>query len=68
MSRVLAWTFVVGLALLAIGMATPSSSFGVAMVLVAILLFAAIAIAVFGMAWRTKGWSWPPWRDPDHRR
>lgn len=61
MSRVLSWAFVIGLVLLAagllVGIAAPSSQVGAALVIVAVLDLAATAIAIFGVAWRTKGWS-----------
>jgi hypothetical protein len=61
MSRTLTWAFVAGLIVLMIGLlagvAVPSSPVGVALVMIAVVLLGAIAIAIFGMAWRTKGWS-----------
>jgi hypothetical protein len=61
MSRVVSWAFVIGLVLLAagllVGIAAPSSPVGAALVIAAVLDLAAISIAIFGMAWRTKGWS-----------
>ena len=60
MSRLLTWAFVIGLALLVVGLlisvSAPASPVGVVLVIVAALVLLAIAFAVSGMARRTKGW------------
>lgn len=58
MSRVMACLFVAGLALLAVGMITATSSVGVALVLVGFLLLAGLAVVVFAKVLRTHGATW----------
>ena len=58
MSRVMACLFVAGLAMLAVGMITATSSVGVALVLVGCMLLAGVAVVVFAKGLRTHGATW----------
>ena len=58
MSRVIASVFVAGLAMLAVGLITARSSFGVALVLVGCMLLAGLAVVAFAKALRTHGATW----------
>lgn len=58
MSRVMACLFVAGLALLAVGMITTTSSVGVALVLVGFLLLAGLAVVAYAKVLRTHGATW----------
>ena len=61
MARILTVAFAIGLVLLLGGIvatiAAPESSIAVPLVFVAAVVFVGIVFAVFGSAWRTKGWS-----------
>ncbi len=57
MSRVIAWAFVVGLAMLAVGLINATSPWGVALVLVGCLLLAALPFAIHAKARRSHGWT-----------
>ncbi len=61
MGRVLASTFVICLAVLAVGLVivtvAPTSPVVVPLVIAPFVGFAAIVCVVFARAWRTKGWS-----------
>ena len=57
MSRVIAGVFVVGLALLTVGLFTGTSQWGVALVVIGALLLAVFYVAVALRATRTKGFS-----------
>ena len=58
MSRVIAWVFVAGLARLAVGLITATSSSGVVLVLVGFTLLAGLAVVVCAKALRTHGATW----------
>ena len=58
MSRVMAWVFVVGLAMVAVGMITATSRWGVALVLVGFTLMAGVAVVACAKALRTHGATW----------
>lgn len=64
MGRVLASIFVLGLALLIGGLIVAVPPIGPILVLAGAALFAVVVVGVFALAWRTKGWSWLPWREP----
>jgi hypothetical protein len=57
MSRALTLGFGIALVLLAVGLLAPASPVAVPLVIVAGIIFAGIVFAIFGSAWRTKGWS-----------
>ena len=58
MSRVIAAVFVAGLAMLALGLITAESRWGVALLSVGCLLLAGLAIVAFVKAQRTHGATW----------
>jgi len=58
MSRVMAWIFIAGLALLAVGMITATSPVGVALVLTGCMLLAGLAVVACAKALRTHGATW----------
>jgi len=58
MSRVMAWIFIAGLALLAVGMITATSPVGVALVLTGCMLLAGLAAVACAKALRTHGATW----------
>jgi hypothetical protein len=58
MSRVMAWVFVAGLAMLVVGLITATSPLGVALVLVGCTLLAGLAVVVCTKALRTHGATW----------
>ena len=58
MSRVMAWIFIAGLALLAVGMITATSPVGVALVLTGCMLLAGLAVVALVMGLRTHGATW----------
>ena len=65
MGRVLASVFVAGLVLFFCGLIVTVPPIGPILVLAAATLSTVVVVAVFALAWRTKGWSWPPWRNPE---
>jgi membrane protein implicated in regulation of membrane protease activity len=58
MSRVIAWVFVAGLAMLVVGLITATSSSGVALVLAGFLLLAGLAVVAYVKALRNHGATW----------
>jgi membrane protein implicated in regulation of membrane protease activity len=58
MSRVMAWVFVAGLAMLAVGLITATSRLGVALVLVGCALLTGLAVLACAKALRTHGATW----------
>jgi hypothetical protein len=58
MSRVMAWVFIAGLAMLAVGLIVARSPVGVALVLVGCTLLAGLAVVVCAKALRTHGATW----------
>jgi len=61
MTRILTVAVAIGLVLLLgavlVAIAAPESSAAVPLVIVAAVVFVGIVFAIFGSAWRTKGWS-----------
>ena len=57
MSRAIVLGFGIALVLLAIGLLAPSSPVSVPLVIAAVIILAGTVLAIFGSAWRTKGWS-----------
>ena len=57
MSRAIVLGFGIALVLLAVGLLAPSSPVSVPLVIMAFVILAATVFAIFGSAWRTKGWS-----------
>jgi hypothetical protein len=54
----MAWIFIAGLALLAVGMITATSPVGVALVLTGCMLLAGLAVVACAKALRTHGATW----------